>query len=318
MRGPVRVAVLDDYQDVALSMADWSEVQRQGQVDTFSDHVADPDRLVERLAAYDVVVLMRERTPFPAEVIDRLPKLRLVVTTGAKNASIDVQAARRRGVVVSGTGSLASAPAELTWALILAWSRQLVVEVENVRAGHWQSTVGRDVAGRTLGVIGLGRIGSRVATVARAFGMEVVAWSHNLTADRADEIGAKAVTLDELLATSDVVTVHQVLSDRTRGLIGSAELARMKPDALLVNTSRAPIVDVDAVVTALREGRLGGAAFDVVDEEPLPADDPLRTTPGLLLTPHIGYVTEAVYRRFYGEAVEDILAFLAGAPVRAL
>ncbi|MGN6130378.1 MAG: D-2-hydroxyacid dehydrogenase family protein [Nocardioidaceae bacterium] len=314
----MRVAVLDDYQDVALSMADWSPVLRLGEVDRFTDHVTDPERLVERLTPYDVVVLMRERTPFPAAVVDRLPGLRLVVTTGRKNASIDVEAARRRGVVVCGTESLATAPGELTWALILAWSRHLVDEVENVRAGRWQSTLGRDLAGRTLGVLGLGRIGGQVATVGRAFGMEVLAWSQNLTQDRADELGAHAVSLPDLLAASDVVTVHQVLSDRTRGLIGAPELALMKPDALLVNTSRASIVDVDAVVAALREGRLGGAALDVFDEEPLPESDPLRTTPGLLLTPHLGYVTEAVYRRFFAGVVEDILAFAAGDPIRTL
>jgi phosphoglycerate dehydrogenase-like enzyme len=314
----MRVAVLDDYQDVALSLADWSRVRELGDVDRFTDHLPDPERLVERLAPYDVVVLMRERTPFPAQVIDRLPGLRLVVTTGRRNASIDVEAARRRGVVVCGTGSLATAPAELTWALILAWSRNLVVEAGNVREGRWQSTLGRDLAGRTLGVVGLGRIGGQVAIVGRAFGMQVLAWSRNLTQQRADEVGVRAVPLPDLLAGSDVVTVHQVLSDRTRGLLGVDELARMKADALLVNTSRAPIVDVDAVVAALRAGRLGGAALDVFHEEPLAPDDPLRTTPGLLLTPHLGYVTEAVYRRFFGEAVEDILAFARGEPIRTL
>jgi phosphoglycerate dehydrogenase-like enzyme len=314
----MRVAVLDDYQDVALSLADWSRVRELGDVDRFTDHLPDPERLVERLAPYDVVVLMRERTPFPAQVIDRLPGLRLVVTTGRRNASIDVEAARRRGVVVCGTGSLATAPAELTWALILAWSRNLVVEAGNVREGRWQSTLGRDLAGRTLGVVGLGRIGVQVATVGRAFGMQVLAWSRNLTQQRADEVGVRAVPLPDLLAGSDVVTVHQVLSDRTRGLLGDDELARMKADALLVNTSRAPIVDVDAVVAARRAGRLGGAALDVFHDEPLAPDDPLRTTPGLLLTPHLGYVTEAVYRRFFGEAVEDILAFARGEPIRTL
>ncbi len=263
-------------------------------------------------------MLMRERTPFPAALIDRLPGLRMVVTTGRKNASIDLEAARRRGIVVCGTQSLATAPGELTWALILAWSRHLVCEVANVRGGRWQSTVGRDLAGRTLGVVGLGRIGGQVATVGRAFGMEVLAWSQNLTQDRAEEVGARLVPLDDLLATSDVVTVHQVLSDRTRGLIGAPQLARMKSDALLVNTSRAPIVDVDAVVSALQEARLGGAALDVFDEEPLAETDPLRTTPGLLLTPHLGYVTDAVYRRFFSGMVEDILAFAAGDPIRTL
>lgn len=314
----MRVAILDDYQGVALSMADWSSVQQLGAVDTFPDHLTDPDRLVERLAPYDVVVLMRERTPFPADVIDRLPDLRLIVTTGPRNASIDVEAARRRGVVVSGTGSLGSSTAELTWALILAWSRHLVREVENVREGRWQSTVGRDLAGRTLGVIGLGRIGGQVATIGNAFGMDVLAWSKNLTRERADGLGARAVPLAELLAASDVVTVHLVLSERTRDLIGVDDLARMKSDALLVNTSRAQIVDVRAVLSALQDGRIGGAALDVFNEEPLPEDDPLRQTPGLLLTPHIGYVSEAVYRLFFGEAVDDILAFAAGSPIRTL
>lgn len=314
----MKIAVLDDYQGVALSLADWGRVQALGTVDVFTDHLADPERLVTRLAPYDVVVLMRERTPMPAAVIDRLPALRLLVTTGARNASIDVEAARRRGVVVSGTGSLGTAPAELTWALILGWSRHLLTEADNLRTGGWQTTVGRDLAGRTIGIVGLGRIGTQVARVAGAFGMEVLAWSHHLTPDRAAEAGARAVSLEELLAASDVVTVHQVLSDRTRLLIGAAELARMKPDALLVNTSRAGIVDTSALVAALGEGRIGGAALDVFEQEPLPEDDPLRRTPGLLLTPHIGYVTEAVYRRFYGEVVEDILAFAAGEPVRTL
>jgi phosphoglycerate dehydrogenase-like enzyme len=314
----MRVAVLDDYQDVALTLADWSPVQRLGRVDTFTDHLSDRERLVERLAPYDVVVLMRERTPVPADLIDRLPELRLIVTTGARNASIDVEAARRRGVVVSGTGSVGSATVELTWALILAASRHLVTETENVRAGRWQSTVGRDLAGRTLGVIGLGRLGSQVAAIGLAFGMEVLAWSKNLTPERAEQVGARAVSLHDLLAGSDVVTVHQVLSSRTQGLVGADELAMMRSGALLVNTSRGPIVDVDALVESLRAGHLGGAALDVFDEEPMPVDDPLRTTPGLLLTPHLGYVSEGVYRRFFGDAVEDIVAFAAGSPVRTL
>ena len=314
----MKVAILDDYQDVALSMADWSRVKQLGSIDRFAEHVADPAQLIEKLQPYDVVVLMRERTPFPAEVIDRLPELRLVVTTGRKNSAIDVAAARRRDVVVCGTGSLATAPAELTWALILAWSRSLVSEILNVQEGRWQGSLGRDLAGRTLGVVGLGRIGGQVATIGRAFGMEVLAWSENLTAKRASQVDARAVRFEELLAASDVVTVHQVLSDRTRGLIGTAALAQMKPDALLVNTSRAPIVDVDAVIEALASGRLGGAAIDVFHQEPLAHDHPLRTTPGLLLTPHLGYVTERVYRRFFADVVEDILAFAAGEPVRRL
>jgi phosphoglycerate dehydrogenase-like enzyme len=314
----MKVAVLDDYQGVALSMADWSPVHERAEVEVFGDHVADPARLVERLEPFDAVVLMRERTPLPAEVIAGLPRLRLIVTTGARNASIDVAAARERGVVVSGTGSLGSAPAELTWALILGLCRHLVEEAGNVRAGGWQTTVGRDLAGRTLGVVGLGRIGAQVAGVGKAFGMEVLAWSANLTSERAAEVGVEAVAYDDLLARSDVVTIHQVLSERSRGLVGERELALMKPDALLVNTSRAPVVDTGALVRALEAGALGGAGLDVFDEEPLPVDDRLRSTPRLLLTPHIGYVTEGVYRRFFGEVVEDIVAFLEGTPVRTL
>jgi phosphoglycerate dehydrogenase-like enzyme len=314
----MRVAVLDDYQGVALSMADWSPVHERAEVEVFGDHVADPALLVERLEPFDAVVLMRERTPFPAEVIAGLPRLRLIVTTGARNASIDVAAARERGVVVSGTGSLGSAPAELTWALVLGLCRHLVEEAGNVRAGGWQTTVGRDLAGRTLGVVGLGRIGAQVAGVGKAFGMEVLAWSANLTSERASEVGVEAVAYDDLLARSDVVTIHQVLSERTRGLVGERELALMKPDALLVNTSRAPIVDTGALVRALEAGSLGGAGLDVFEEEPLPVDDRLRSTPRLLLTPHIGYVTEGVYRRFFGEVVEDVVAFLEGTPLRTL
>lgn len=314
----VRVAVLDDYQDVALSMADWSGVKRRAKVHVFTDHLEEPQPLVERLAGYDVVVLMRERTPFPGEVIRALPNLQLIVTTGPRNASIDVAAAHEQGIAVSGTGSLGSAPAELTWALVLGLSRHLVEEVDNVRSGGWQTTVGRDLAGRTLGIIGLGRIGTQVAVVGRAFGMTVLAWSHNLTAQRAAQIDATAVPLDELLGSSDVVTVHQVLSDRTKGLIGARELGLMKHGALLVNTSRAAVVDTQALIAALEAGTLGGAALDVFDEEPLRVDDPLRTTTGLLLTPHIGYVTEAVYRRFFGDVVADIEAFLDGNPINEL
>ncbi|MGZ4467850.1 MAG: D-2-hydroxyacid dehydrogenase family protein [Nocardioidaceae bacterium] len=312
----MRVAVLDDYQGVAREMADWSRVD--GEVDVFRDHVADPGELVRRLQPYDVVVLMRERTPFPRAVVEALPHLRLLVTTGRRNASVDVDAARERGVTVCGTESSASAPGELTWALILGLSRHLVAEDGNVRSGGWQTTLGRDLAGRTLGVVGLGRIGGQVAAVGRAFGMEVLAWSQNLTSQRAEQVGASAVPLDTLLARSDVVTVHLVLSERSRGLLGERELALMKPTALLVNTSRSGIVDTGALLAALRAGRLGGAGLDVYDEEPLPADHPLRTSPRTLLTPHVGYVTEGVYRVFFEGVVEDIVAFAGGAPIRTL
>lgn len=314
----MKVTVLDDYQGVALEMADWSPVLARGAVDVFTDHVVDPAALATRLAPYDVVVLMRERTPLPGTVIDQLPNLRLVVTTGRRNPVIDLAAARARGIVVCGTDSRGSAPGELTWALILGLSRHLVTEAGNVRAGGWQTTLGRDLAGKTLGILGLGRIGSQVAAVGRAFGMDVVAWSAHLTAERAAAAGARAVDLDELLATADVATIHLVLSDRTRGLVGARELALMKPDALLVNTSRGPIIDGAALVEALRAGRLGGVGLDVFDDEPLPVDHPLRTSPRVLATPHIGYVTEDVYRTFFAGVVEDIVGFLEGSPVRVL
>jgi phosphoglycerate dehydrogenase-like enzyme len=314
----MRAAVLDDYEGVALRVADWSPVLERVDVDVFSEHIDDEDELARRLAPYDIVVLMRERTPMPASLLERLPNLRLLASTGRKNASIDVAAARDRGITVCGTDSPSSAPGELTWALILGLARNLVVEAERMRRGGWQSSLGADLAGRTLGVIGLGRIGTQVAAVGNAFGMDVLAWSENLTVERAAEVGVRAVPLDRLLAEADVVTVHQVLSKRTRGLLGARELALMKPTALLVNTSRAPIVDTVALLVALEEGRIGGAGLDVFDEEPLPADHPLRTAPRTLLTPHIGYVTEEVFRTYYQGVVEDITAFLDGSPIRTL
>jgi phosphoglycerate dehydrogenase-like enzyme len=314
----MRAAVLDDYEGVALRVADWSPVLERVDVDVFSEHIDDEDELARRLAPYDIVVLMRERTPMPASLLERLPNLRLLASTGRKNASIDVVAARDRGITVCGTDSPSSAPGELTWALILGLARNLVVEAERMRRGGWQSSLGADLAGRTLGVIGLGRIGTQVAAVGNAFGMDVLAWSENLTVERAAEVGVRAVPLDRLLAEADVVTVHQVLSKRTRGLLGARELALMKPTSLLVNTSRAPIVDTVALLAALEEGRIGGAGLDVFDEEPLPADHPLRTAPRTLLTPHIGYVTEEVFRTYYQGVVEDITAFLDGSPIRTL
>jgi phosphoglycerate dehydrogenase-like enzyme len=314
----MRAAVLDDYEGVALRVADWSPVLERVDVDVFSEHIDDEDELARRLAPYDIVVLMRERTPMRASLLERLPNLRLLASTGRKNASIDVAAARDRGITVCGTDSPSSAPGELTWALILGLARNLVVEAQRMRRGGWQSSLGADLAGRTLGVIGLGRIGTQVAAVGNAFGMDVLAWSENLTVERAAEVGVRAVPLDRLLAEADVVTVHQVLSKRTRGLLGARELALMKPTALLVNTSRAPIVDTVALLAALEEGRIGGAGLDVFDEEPLPADHPLRTAPRTLLTPHIGYVTEEVFRTYYQGVVEDIVAFLDGSPIRTL
>jgi phosphoglycerate dehydrogenase-like enzyme len=314
----LKVAVLDDYQQVALEMADWSPLDGRVEVDTFADHVVDPAALVDRLAAYDVVVAMRERTPLPREVITALPRLRLIVSTGRRNPVIDVEAARERGIPVCGTGSLSTAPAELTWALILGLARDLVTEATQVRDGGWQTALGRDLAGSTLGILGLGRIGAQVAAVGAAFGMRVQAWSQNLTDERAAEVGVERVELDALLAGADVVTLHLVLSDRTRGLVGARELGLMKPDALLINTSRAGLVDTPALVEALHAGRLGGLGVDVFDEEPLPADHPLRSTPRTLATPHVGYVTRNVYRNFFAGVVEDIAAYLEGEPIRTL
>lgn len=312
----MRIAILDDYQNVALELADWDSLNAEVRV--FTEHIADPDELVRRLAGFDVVVAMRERTPFPEPVLSRLPDLRLLVTTGQRNASIDVEAARRHGILVCGTGYLPHPTVELTWALILAACRNLPTEFQAMRDGGWQTTIGTGLRGKTLGVLGLGRLGSQVARVGQAFGMRTIAWSQNLTAERAAEHDVTAVSKDELLAASDVLTVHLVLSARTRGLIGAAELAAMKPTALLVNTSRGPIVDEDALIRALREGSIGGAALDVYDEEPLPADHPLRTLPNVVLTPHIGFVTRDVYEVFYRDAVADIAAYQAGAPVRVI
>lgn len=313
-----RVVVLDDYQHAALEVADWSAVQERAAVEVLSEHIADPDELVRRLAGHEIVVAMRERTPFPAEVLERLPDLRLLVTTGRRNAAIDVEAARRLGVTVCGTRSDATATVEHTWALILGLCRNLVAESANVRSGGWQTTLGTGLHGKRLGVVGLGRLGTKVAEIGRAFGMEVVAWSANLTEERAAAAGARLVSFDELLSTSDVITVHLVLGDRTRGLVGARELDLMKDSAILVNTSRGPIVDTSALVTALEDGRIAGAAVDVFDVEPLPTDHPLRTAPRSLVTPHLGYVTRDGYRIFYGDVVEDIVAFLDGQPVRVL
>jgi phosphoglycerate dehydrogenase-like enzyme len=314
--GIVKIAVLDDYQGVALSMADWSRVQAVADVRVFRDHISDVGTLVERLAPYDVLVMMRERTPLPAAVVERLPRLKLVVTTGRRNASIDIEALRARGVPVCNTESVGTSTPELTWALILGLSRHLVTSAADVRDGRWQTTIGADLAGRTLGIVGLGRIGAKVARVGTAFGMDVLGWGRHLTTEGATAAGARAVPFEEVLRSSDVVTIHVVLSAETRALVGERELALMKPGALLVNTSRGPVVDTDHLVAALESGHLGGAAVDVFDEEPLPVDHPLRSTRRLLATPHIGYVTERGYRVFYGQAVENIEAFLAGSPIR--
>jgi len=316
----LRCAVLDDYQGVALSMADWSPVADRVEVTAFTEHRADSEELVAALADVDIVVVMRERTPLPAPVFAGLPRLRLVVTTGMRNSAIDLPAAAAHGVLVCGTASSPVPPTELTWALILGLARNLAAENAAFHAGgRWQSTVGVELAGRRLGLLGLGRIGGRVARIGSAFGMDVVAWSQHLSRERTDELGVTlAPSLAELLATSDVVSIHLALGERTRGLLGRDELARMRPSAFLVNTSRSAIVDGPALVDALVQGRIAGAGLDVFDREPLPADDVLRTLPTVLATPHLGYVAVDNYRTYFREAVEDIAAFLAGTPIRTL
>src|SRR5688572_4451023 len=316
----LRCAILDDYQHAALTSADWAQLADRVEVRAIHHHLRNEDDVAATIGDCQIVVIMRERTPFPASLFERLPHLRLLVTTGMRTASIDLAAARARGVTVCGTASLAEPTAELTWALILGLARHLVVESSSIRdGGPWQSTVGADLRGRTLGLLGLGRLGSRVATVGVAFGMKVMAWSQNLTADRAGAAGAAlASSREQLLEESDVVSIHLVLGERTRGLIGAAELRRMKRTALLINTSRGPIVDQAALAQALQEGWIAGAGVDVFDEEPLPRDHVMRTLPNLLATPHLGYVTRESYDLFYGEAVEDIRAFLDGQPLRVL
>lgn len=312
MSTPIRIAVLDDYQSVALQSADWSPVTSRADVTVFTDHVADPDDLVRRLTPFQVVMVMRERTPLPRTVLDRLPNLRMIASTGNVNAAIDMAAAAERGIHVTGTGGSVASTVELTWALILATARDLVAERQAVADGHWQLGVGRELDGRVLGVLGLGRIGARVARIGTAFGMDVVAWSTNLTPEAAAEAGARHLPRDEFFAAADVLTVHLKLGERTRGLVGAAELALMKPTATLINTSRGPIVDEAALVAALRAGGIAGAGLDVFDVEPLPAAHPLRTMGNVIATPHIGYVADRSYRIFYRDAVAAIAAWLDG------
>jgi len=308
--GTMQVAILDDYQNVALSMADWSEVAARAEITVFTDHLADQDAVVERLAPFDVVCVMRERTPLPRSIIERLPRLKMIASTGPFNASIDVEAAKEHGIYISTTGGYVESTVELTWALILATARRIVDETLSVRSGGWQTSVGHQLGGTVLGVLGLGRIGTRVARVGAAFGMDVIAWSSNLTPDAAEQSGATYVSRDELFSRADVLTIHLVLSERSRGLVGAAELGLMKPTALLVNTSRGPIIDEAALVDALRSQRLAGAGLDVFDTEPLPDSHPLRTLDNVVATPHIGYVAESVYRTFYGEAAGKIARWL--------
>jgi phosphoglycerate dehydrogenase-like enzyme len=306
----MKVAILDDYQGVALHLADWSGVSKRARIDVFTDHVSDPAEVVERLLPYDVLAVMRERTPLRKDIIERLPNLKMIASTAPRNASIDMAAAAERGITVTHTGYTSAPTVELTWALILAGARHIVAEAEAVRRGGWQHTIGEDMADKTLGIVGLGSVGTRVAKVAHAFGMNVIAWSQNLTAERAAAAGATLVSKEQLFRQADVVTIHLVLSDRTRGLVGAHLLALMKPTARLINTSRGPIVVEADLIEALHSNRIAGAAIDVYDTEPLPADHPYRRVDRLLATPHIGYVSRGLYERFYVDTAANIAAWL--------
>lgn len=315
---PLQVAVLDDYQGIAAELADWSALPPGSTLRSFRDHLSDEAALALRLAPFDVIVAMRERTPFPRSLLAQLPRLRLLVTTGLRNAAIDLRAAADHGITVCGTEGLPYPTAELTWGLLLALARHLPTEDRALREGRWQTTVGMGLHGKTLAVLGLGRLGTQVARIGSAFGMQVIAWSPNLTEARASAAGATWVERDELLRRADVLTLHLVLSERTQGIVGARELSLLRPSALLINTSRGPLVDERALVAALQRQALAGAGLDVFDREPLPPDHPLLHAPNTVLTPHLGYVTIETYRIFYTQALEDILAYAAGAPLRQL
>jgi phosphoglycerate dehydrogenase-like enzyme len=314
----MRLAILDDYQNTALEVADWDGLRSSVEIQTFHDTIASEDAVAKRLRDFEIVVAMRERTAFRRSLLERLPKLKLLVTTGMVNASIDMKAAGERGIVVSGTSSLRHPTAELTWGLMLALARNIPREDAGMRKGVWQSTLGIGLHGKVLGILGLGKLGSQVATFGKVFLMDVIAWSENLTVEHANSLGVQRVEKQELFRRSDFLTIHTVLSKRTRGLVGPDDLAAMKSTAYLINTSRGPIVNELALIAALEGRKLAGAALDVYDQEPLPTDHPLRRLENVVLTPHLGYVTQENYRVFYGDAVENVRAFLAGNPIRVL
>jgi phosphoglycerate dehydrogenase-like enzyme len=318
----MQLSILDDYQGVALDMADWSPVRARGieiAVERFP--FADAEDVVRSLADSEIVAAMRERTAFPKSIVDRLPKLKLLITTGMRNASFDMAALRDRGVTVCGTGGPGGGnedTAELAWGLILGAARRIAEDHAFMRQGGWQTRIGHRVAGKTLGLLGLGRLGSAVARVGLAFGMKAIAWSQNLTAEKAAAQGVERVEKEELFRRSDILSVHLVLSERSRGLVGAREIGLMKPSAILVNTSRGPICDTAAIIEALKGGRLAYAGLDVYDQEPLPINHPLRTAPNVILTPHIGYVTDENYRSSYPQIVENVMAYLDGKPIRVI
>ena len=312
------IAILDDYQNVALKMADWQRLPDTVEISVFNDHLDAGDELIQRLQPFEMICAMRERTPFPRTLLQQLPQLKLLLTAGMKNASIDIAAAYELGITVCGTRSPGHATAELTWGLILGLMRQIPQEDRATRAGHWQTTLGQDLHGKALGVIGLGRLGAKVAQIGLAFGMEVMAWSQNLRAERAAEVGVRQVDKTELLQQADVVSIHLRLSERTTDLLNTQELALMKPTAYLVNTSRGPIINEAALVAALQNRTIRGAALDVYASEPLPADHSLRRLENTIVSPHLGFVTEQTYRVFYGDMLEDIIGFMQAQPLRVL
>lgn len=314
----MKLAILDDYQGTAKDLTDWSQLPAGTEVEFFQDHIVDEDKLVERLKDFDIVQGMRERTPFTRSLLSRLPKLRLLITTGRRNASFDMAAASELGITVCGTNGGGEGPTELTWGLILAMLRHIPEEEQRSREGSWGTTVGIGVKGKTLGLMGLGHIGSLVARVATAFDMNIIAWSQNLTAERAKECGATLVDKETLFKESDILSVHLVLSDRSRGLVGASDLAMMKPSAYLVNISRGPIVDEKALIDVLERRAIAGAALDTFDIEPLPKDHPLFKTPNTLICPHLGYVIDDSYQAFYAGVIENVRAFTSGEPVRTI
>ncbi len=314
----LRVALLDDYQGVALAAADWESLGPDVIVEALREHLTDEAALAARLEPFDVVMALRERTRFSRSLLERLPRLKLIASAGMRNAAIDMAAATDLGILVCGTGGSARATMELTWALILALLRQVPREDRATRAGRWQETVGIGLDGKTLGIVGLGHIGAQVAEVAHAFHMPIIAWSQNLTEERAAACGARLVSQEQVLEQADIVTIHLQLSDRTRGLLAAKDLAMIRPHAYLINTSRGPIVEEDALLDTLRRGALAGAGLDVFDEEPLPRDHPFLNLPNVVLTPHLGYVTAETYREFYGQTLENIRAFVLGSPARVI
>ena len=315
----VRCAILDDYQNVALKIADWSKVKNEIEIKVFNEHLGGPDKVIAALQGFEIIVAMRERTGFPKQVIDALPELKLLITTGMRNASIDIEAAKARGVSVCGTGAFGSPTSGIAIGLILELTRHIGYENARMHSGAlWQTTIGLDLEGMTLGIIGLGKLGTRTANIAKAFGMDVIAWSQNLTAEKCREASVGYVDKEDLFRRSDFVTIHVVLSQRTRGLVGTNELGLMKPTAYIINTSRGPIIDETALLEALRDKKIAGAGLDVFDTEPLPLDHPLRKMDNVEITPHLGYVSEQNYRRYFADAVDDIRGFLHHKPVRVI